>query len=66
MSDFCISAYNGCYVQIYRIVREIQLRIHAKHLAVDRLNVAENNQNMHMQRSKNSAKCNFIYYIVML
>ena len=61
---FCLSVSTGCYIQIYRIVRQHQLQIYAQQQAVDRLNAAENNQ--HLQRSKNSAKNTFIYYIVML
>ena len=61
---FCLSVSSGCYIQIYRIVRQHQLQIHAQQQAVERLNAAENNQNL--QRSKNSAKSTFIFYIVML
>ena len=61
---FCLSVSTGCYIQIYRIVRRHQLQIYGQQQAVDRLNAAENNQNV--QRSKNSAKNTFIYYIVML
>jgi len=61
---FCLSVSTGCYIQIYRIVRRHQLQIYGQQQAVDRLNAAENIQNV--QRSKNSAKNTFIYYIVML
>jgi len=61
---FCLSVSTGCYIQIYRIVRKHQLQILAQQQAAERLNTAENNQNL--QRSKNSAKNTFIVYIVML
>ena len=59
-----LSISTGCYIQIYRIVRQHQLQIYAQQQAVDRLKALENNQNL--QRSKNSAKNTFIYYVVML
>ena len=61
---FCLSVSTGCYIQIYKIVRQHQLQIYAQQQAVDRLNALENNQNL--QRSKNNAKNTFIYYVVML
>ena len=61
---FCLSVSTGCYIQIFRIVRQHQLQIYAQQEAVNRLNTVENNQNL--QRTKNSAKNTFIYYIVML
>ena len=61
---FCLSVSTGCYIEIYRIVRKHQLQILAQQQAAERLNTAENNQNL--QRSKNSAKNTFIVYIVML
>ena len=41
---FCLSVSTGCYIQIFRIVRQHQLQIYAQQEAVNRLNTVENNQ----------------------
>ena len=58
----CLTFSTVCYITIFRILRQLQLQIHAQQQAVENLNT-ESNQNM--QRSKKSAINTFIYYIAM-
>ena len=58
----CLLISTACYIRIFRIVRLHQSQIHVQQQAVERLNSAENNQNM--QRSQKSAINTFIFYIV--
>ena len=59
----CLLFSTVCYIRIYGIVRHHQLQIHAQQQAVETWN-AENNQSI--QRSTQSAKNTFIYYMVMI
>ena len=59
----CLLICSGCYVRIYRIVLQHQLKIQLQQQAMANFN-AENNQNM--QQSTRSAKNTFIYYILMV
>ena len=59
----CLLVSTGCYIQIYRIVRQHQLQIHAQRQAVEILN---SRADQDMQQVKKSAKNTFIYYVVMI
>ena len=64
----CVLVSTVCYVRIYGIVRQHQLQIHLQQQAVES-NTTRNHQignNLKVQRSANSAKNTFIYYVVMI
>ena len=59
----CLFISTGCYIQIFRIVRQHQLLIHVQQQVVESQNYRANQD---MQRMKKSALNTFIYYIVMI